>query len=95
MLSLEKQNEWRNIYQQAHPSWRPATEQFAAMVQSRINSDALILDLGCGRGGLVEQLEVVENQVVGIDADWDSLVNHRLSGFVCLDDGIPGRAHLV
>lgn len=79
MLSLEKQNEWRKIYQQNHPHWLPATEQYAAIVRDNLPSNGQILDLGCGRGGLVEQLNLTTGQVIGIDPDWHSLATHRLS----------------
>ncbi len=81
MLSLEKQNEWRERYRRLHPDWRPATERFAELVRGRLRPDSRLLDLGCGRGGLVEQL--VEGgfparQVAGVDPDWLSLREHRL-----------------
>jgi ubiquinone/menaquinone biosynthesis C-methylase UbiE len=81
MLTLEKQNEWRERYRRQHPGWKPATERFAELVHCRMRPDSHLLDLGCGRGGLVEQL--VEGgfpagQVIGIDPDWLSLREHRL-----------------
>lgn len=38
-----------------------------------------LLDLGCGRGGLVEQLEFPLNKMVGVDPDVRSLREHRLA----------------
>lgn len=78
MLSLDRQNAWREAYAATHPGWRPATELFAARVRAALNPTARLLDLGCGRGGLVEQLAHPTAQIVGVDPDFDSLHQHRL-----------------
>ncbi|WP_374685966.1 class I SAM-dependent methyltransferase [Promineifilum sp.] len=59
MLPLDQQNAWREVYRATHPGWRPATELFADQVRAHLRPDARLLDLGCGRGGLVEQLDDV------------------------------------
>lgn len=78
MLSLEQQNELREQYRQQHPGWRPATEVYAAMVRQRLAPQSRLLDLGCGRGGLVEQLSHPLSRIVGVDPDLLSLREHRL-----------------
>lgn len=78
MLSLDQQNTWREVYAASHPGWRPATERFAAHVRDALSPRARLLDLGCGRGGLVEQLDFPPGRIVGIDPDFDSLSQHRL-----------------
>jgi SAM-dependent methyltransferase len=78
MLSLEKQNRLREAYRRKHPHWQPATEVFAAAVRANLASEVRLLDLGCGRGGLVEQLAHDRAQMIGVDPDFDSLVEHRL-----------------
>ncbi len=78
MLSLERQNALREQWRQAHPGWRPATEVYAGLVRSHLKPEARVLDVGCGRGGLVEQLAHPLAQVVGVDPDWLSLKEHRL-----------------
>ncbi len=79
MLSLDKQNVWREWYKERRPDWLPATEVYAALVQSELRPYTLFLDLGCGRGGLVEQLDHPLCQMVGADPDWLSLYEHRLN----------------
>lgn len=79
MLSLDKQNAWRERFRRERPGWQPATELYAALVRSFVEPNGRILDLGCGRGGLVEQLDVSLHQVTGIDPDWQSLLEHRLA----------------
>jgi len=81
MLSLERQNELREIYRASHPGWRPATEVFAGWVRDAIQHESRVLDLGCGRGGLVEQLTHALQLIVGVDPDYLSLREHRLASF--------------
>lgn len=78
MLSLEQQNRLRDQLRQMRPGWRPATEVYADWVRHYLRPDSRVLDVGCGRGGLVEQLGHPLNQVVGIDPDIHSLHEHRL-----------------
>lgn len=78
MLSLEKQNAWRERYRALNPDWRPATEVFAAEVRACLPPEGRLLDVGCGRGGLIEQLAHPLARSVGLDPDWLSLVEHRL-----------------
>lgn len=79
MLSLDRQNHMREQYRVQHPEWRPATEHFAALVRSHLTPNSRVLDLGCGRGGLVEQLAHPLTKVVGVDPDIESLQTHRLN----------------
>lgn len=79
MLSLERQNELREKYRAANPNWQPATEVYANLVRLYLQPDSRALDLGCGRGGLVEQLDHPLTQMVGVDPDWHSLRQHRLA----------------
>jgi SAM-dependent methyltransferase len=79
MLSLEQQNRLRERYRRSNPGWRPATEVYADLVRQNIPADGRLLDLGCGRGGLVEQLGLPLKQVVGVDPDVQSLREHRLA----------------
>lgn len=77
MLTLGSQNAWRERYAATHPGWRPATELYAERVRACLRPDGRLLDLGCGRGGLVEQLDL-PLRVIGIDPDFASLREHRL-----------------
>ena len=52
MLSLDKQNQWRDVYRAEHPEWRPATEVFARRVREHSKLESRLLDIGCGRGGI-------------------------------------------
>ena len=78
MLSLDRQNALRERYRSETSGWQPATEVFADCVRSQLAPSSCLLDLGCGRGGLIEQLAHPLSQTVGVDPDWVSLREHRL-----------------
>ncbi len=95
MLSLDRQNELRQQYQKQHPDWRPATELYADLVREWLRPSSVVLDIGCGRGGLVEQLAHPLPQVIGIDPDWHSLQEHRLNlpRIAAISDDLPFAAN--
>lgn len=95
MLSLDKQNDLRRQYQNKNPDWRPATEVYADWVRHYCRPSSRILDIGCGRGGLVEQLAHPLSQIVGIDPDWHSLQEHRLdlARVAAFSDDLPFAAN--
>lgn len=78
MLNLDRQNSLREQYRQMRMGWRPATEVYADLVREQLRPASRVLDIGCGRGGLVEQLAHPLAQIVGVDPDWQSLREHRL-----------------
>lgn len=94
MLSLDRQNELREQYRQINRDWRPATEVYADLVRTHLQPDAMVLDLGCGRGGLVEQLDHPLTQIAGVDPDELSLREHRLAlpRAAAFSDGLPFKA---
>ena len=95
MLSLERQNELREEYRHINCDWRPATEVYADLVRAHLQPDSRVLDLGCGRGGLVEQLAHPLANMVGVDPDALSLREHRLPlpRAAALSDGLPFAAN--
>lgn len=96
MLSLDEQNRLRDEVARLRPGWRPATEVYADLVRAHLRPDAYVLDIGCGRGGLVEQLGHSLTDVVGIDPDLASLHAHRLPELprtAALSDHLPFPAN--
>ena len=92
MLSLDRQNHYRDLYRNSHPGWQPATEVYQAAIKARLKPQMHVLDLGCGRGGVLEQLRTVISFPFGIDPDGQSLVQHRIPGMpraVALADQLP------
>lgn len=94
MLPLEKQNEYRQRYQRRQPGWRPSGEAFEALTHRHLGPERRVLDLGCGRGGVMELFWREVRRAIGLDPDLASLREHR-AGFarVCgLGDGLPFAA---
>lgn len=92
MLSLDRQNKWRERYRSEHSGWQPATEVFAGHVRRRLRSGDRLLDVGCGRGGLIEQLNHDTDRMAGVDPDHTSLREHRLADLpraVAMSGGLP------
>ncbi len=77
-LSLERQNAYREAYRAAHPGWRPATEVYEGAIRTWLNGSTRVIDVGCGRGGVLEQIGPAATAPVGFDPDPASLREHRL-----------------
>ncbi len=91
MLPLDKQNFYRQRYQRRHPGWRTSGDAFEALTRQHLSPDRRVLDLGCGRGGVMELFWREVRRAVGLDPDLASLREHR-AGFptVCgLGDALP------
>ena len=76
MARMNRLEYYRNQYTQLKPSWTHATARYQALVAKYIKPHFKILDLGCGRGGIVERLGTA-GKWMGIDPDWNSLKLHR------------------
>lgn len=97
-LSLDRQNAYRTRYARLRPGWRPATEVYEALIRGWLAPGMTVLDLGCGRGGVLEQLGAAVDHPLGLDPDHHSLADHRLPDlprFAALADAIPLRAGCV
>jgi SAM-dependent methyltransferase len=81
-LTLDRQNRYRARYARLRPGWQPATTVYEALIREALaaaGSQPVVLDLGCGRGGVLEQLvDVPGLHPLGLDPDHLSLVEHRL-----------------
>ena len=77
VLPLNRQNAYRERYRRLVRGWQPSGEQYEARVRRYVGSTTVLLDLGCGRGGLIEKLGPQVAWPVGIDSDRLSLQAHR------------------
>jgi len=77
MLSLDQQETYRQRYAEMRPDWRPSSHVYQALVAVRLTPGARVLDLGCGRGGVMERLHLHAGFVAGLDPDLKSLREHR------------------
>ena len=80
LLPLGVQNAYRERYRAIRPGWSSSGDQLEAMVRSHVTSSSRVLDLGCGRGGVVELLWRDVRLAAGIDPDAPSLASHRTAG---------------
>lgn len=62
------------------PGWSSSGEQLEALVRSHLNPDSRVMDLGCGRGGVVELFWRDVKLAAGLDPDVPSLSEHRARG---------------
>lgn len=77
-LSLDRQNAYRARYARMKRGWRLATDQYEALIRAHLRPGARVLDVGCGRGGVLEQIGAAVDHPFGLDPDWRSLAEHRL-----------------
>ncbi|HSP10278.1 MAG TPA: class I SAM-dependent methyltransferase [Candidatus Dormibacteraeota bacterium] len=80
LLPLTLQNSYRARYRDMRPGWRSSGDQLEALVRARLTPHSQVLDLGCGRGGVVELIWRDVKLVTGLDPDLPSLSEHRAPG---------------
>jgi SAM-dependent methyltransferase len=80
VLPLSVQNAYRERYRAIKPGWRSSGDQVEAMVRSHVTRSSRVLDLGCGRGGVVELFWRDVSLATGLDPDAPSLSEHRAAG---------------
>jgi SAM-dependent methyltransferase len=79
MLSNDRQEWYRQRYSEMRPGWRPSSYVYQELVARHLTAETRALDLGCGRGGVMERLHSRAGFVAGLDPDWLSLHEHRAS----------------
>lgn len=97
-LTLDRQNAYRARYAQIVKGWQPATKVYEMLIRQHLQPNVRVLDLGCGRGGVLEQLTDCTLQPLGVDPDLASLVEYRLpavSRAVAAAEAIPLPAQSV
>jgi SAM-dependent methyltransferase len=80
ILPLTVQNAYRERYRAIRPGWSSSGDQLEAIVRSHVTASSRVLDLGCGRGGVVELLWRDVELAAGLDPDVPSLSEHRAPG---------------
>ncbi|TMG65507.1 MAG: class I SAM-dependent methyltransferase [Chloroflexi bacterium] len=80
LLPLSVQNAYRERYRAIRPAWRSSGDQLEAIVRRHITPSSHVLDLGCGRGGVVELFWRDVRLAIGLDPDTPSLSEHRAPG---------------
>ncbi len=67
MLTLDRQEQLRQRYKRLKPGYRPGLEVYKDLADELITAETLLLDAGCGEGGLVDDYCGVARLVAGID----------------------------
>lgn len=80
ILPLAVQNAFRERYRAIRPGWTSSGDQLEAIVRSHVSPYSRVLDLGCGRGGVVELFWREVKLATGLDPDVPSLSEHRAPG---------------
>jgi SAM-dependent methyltransferase len=84
LLPLTLQNSYRARYRAMRPDWRSSGDQVEALVRGYLTPESRVLDLGCGRGGVVELFWRDVKLAAGLDPDSPSLTQHRAQGMPIL-----------
>jgi SAM-dependent methyltransferase len=94
MLPLDRQNRYRQRLRQEQPGWQTSGEMFEGLTRASLTPASRVLDLGCGRGGVMELFWREVRLAVGVDPDLPSLREHRAGmPLVCgLAEALPFRA---
>ncbi len=95
MSTWDRLEHFRKQYAALNPHWEASTQRYQHWVSERLTSQSRVLDLGCGRGGIVERLQAT-GRWIGIDPDWLSLKEHRLSSLPrgqAASERLPFAAH--
>ena len=77
MLPLDRQNEYRRRYAARVRGWRSSGEVFESLVRDSLGPAARLLDIGGGRGGLIEKVHPSVAEAAVLDPDFLSLAEHR------------------
>ena len=96
MLPLNKQNAYRDQYKRLRPGWQTSGDEFEALTRRCLAPSARVLDLGCGRGGVMELFWRDVRLAVGADPDWASLAERRakMPAVCCRGEGLPFTAEV-
>jgi SAM-dependent methyltransferase len=84
LLPLDLQNSYRERYRAMRPGWRTSGSQLETLVRGYATPGSNVLDLGCGRGGVVELIWRDVKLAAGLDPDSPSLTGHRAPGMPIL-----------
>lgn len=77
MTTHDRLESFRSRYAKVRSGWEPATALYERCVASALTQDSRVLDLGCGRGGIVER-QGGTGTWIGLDPDMSSLREHRV-----------------
>lgn len=77
MLTLDRQETYRRRYASVQPGWRSSGVRLEALVRAASGPGLRVVDVGAGRGGVLELIWADVRLAVGIDPDLASLRERR------------------
>ncbi|MBI5082777.1 MAG: class I SAM-dependent methyltransferase, partial [Chloroflexi bacterium] len=77
MLPRSKQNAYRQRYHALNPQWQTSGDDYERIVREAITKQTRLLDIGGGRGGLIEIIHDQVAAATALDPDLPSLIDHR------------------
>jgi SAM-dependent methyltransferase len=81
LLSLDRQNRYRERYRAQRPGWRSSGDLYESFARRTVTPEAAgalrVLDAGGGSGGLLELFSQHLRLAVAVDLDLPSLLQHR------------------
>lgn len=77
MLTLDRQEAYRRRYAGVQPGWRSSGARLEALVRAAAGPGVSVVDVGAGRGGVLELIWADVRLAVGIDPDLASLRDRR------------------
>lgn len=77
VLPLSKQNLYRQRYHALNPQWHTSGDEYERIVREHITPQTRLLDIGGGRGGLIEIIHDQVAAATALDPDLPSLIEHR------------------
>ena len=77
MLPLSRQNLYRQRYHALNPTWQTSGDIYERIAREAITKRTRLLDIGGGRGGLIEIIHDDVAAATALDPDLPSLIDHR------------------
>ncbi len=77
MLPLDQQEAYRRRHAALRPGWRSSGMRLEALVRAAAGPEVRVLDIGAGRGGVLELIGSEVRLAIGVDPDLASLRERR------------------
>ncbi len=74
---MTKQDYYRNLYHKIKPSWNDSSKLYYDLLNSSVNSETKILDVGCGHGDFLKTIHDKTIHSYGIDPDEQALGKNK------------------
>jgi ubiquinone/menaquinone biosynthesis C-methylase UbiE len=73
VISLDQQDRYRELYRALRPTYRTSGQIYEGLVAKHITPETKVLDVGCGRAGVIGLFRDKARLTIGVDVDPASL----------------------